>query len=82
MNPDPRRVALRAFLGKLCDVSSLGDQDDLFAGGFVNSLYLVSLLNFVQEEFSVVLDEEDFDMANFRSIQSVLDFVARKRGEA
>jgi len=65
LNPAPRQVALRAFLGKLCDVSALGDQDDLFAGGFVNSLYLVSLLNFVQAEFGVVLDEEDFDMANF-----------------
>lgn len=82
MNPDSRQVALRAFLGNLCEVSTLGDQDDLFAGGFVNSLYLVSLLNFVQGEFGVVLDEEDFDMANFRSIQAVLDFVARKRGEA
>ncbi len=82
MSQASRQVALRAFLGSLCDVSALGDQDDLFAGGFVNSLYLVSLLNFVQGEFGVVLDEEDFDMANFRSIRAVLDFVARKRGEA
>ena len=74
--------AVRSFLGRLCNVELLGDQDEIFAGGFVNSLYLVQLLTFVQEEFGVSLEEDDFDMANFRSLQAVADFVARKRGEA
>lgn len=74
------RAAVRTFLQNLCDVQRLGDDDDIFAGGFVNSLYLVQLLQFVQADLGVALDEDDYDMANFRSIAAVADFVARKRG--
>ncbi len=72
---------VRTFLGSLCNLEGLGDEDDLFAGGFVNSLYLAQLLAFVQGEFDLELAEDDYDMANFRSLRAVADFVARKRGE-
>lgn len=73
--------AVREFLAGLCDVSELSDQDSIFADGFVNSLYLVQLLTFIQEQFAVVLDEDDYDMANFGSIEMIAKFVAHKRGE-
>ena len=72
--------AVRGFLAGLCDVATLKDDDDIFAGGFVNSLYLVQLLNFVQSEFSIELDEDDYDMDNFRSLEAIEAFVAAKRG--
>ena len=77
---NPTGAAVRGFLKTLCRVEGLGDDDDIFAGGFVNSLYLVQLLAFVQREFGIALDEDDYDMANFRSIRALSDFVARKRG--
>lgn len=73
------RAAVRSFLAGLCDVSRLGDTDDIFSGGFVNSLYLVQLLNFVQKECAVLIEEDDYDMDNFRSVAAVAEFVARKR---
>ena len=79
---NPTGAAVRGFLKTLCRVEGLGDDDDIFAGGFVNSLYLVQLLAFVQREFEVTLDEDDYDMANFRSLRAISDFVARKRAGA
>ncbi len=72
--------AVREFLAGLCDVATLKDDDDIFAGGFVNSLYLVQLLNFVQSEFFIELNEDDYDMDNFRSIEAIEAFVTAKRG--
>ncbi len=77
---DEVNKAVREFLAGLCDVTTLKDDDDIFTGGFVNSLYLVQLLNFVQSEFSIELDEDDYDMDNFRSIEAIEAFVAAKRG--
>jgi methoxymalonate biosynthesis acyl carrier protein len=74
------RADVRNFLTQICTVDQFSDDDDIFAGGFVNSLYLAQLLNFVQTKFGVVLDEDDYDMANFRSIAAIDDFVARKKG--
>lgn len=79
---NPTGAAVRGFLMTLCRVEGLGDDDDIFAGGFVNSLYLVQLLAFVQREFAITLDEDDYDMANFRSLRAIADFVARKRAGA
>ena len=73
-------ASVRRFLQSLCSVDQLSDDDELFAGGFVNSLYLVQLLTFVQGEFGITLDEDDFDMANFRSLGAIAAFVDRKRG--
>ncbi|MBQ7569243.1 acyl carrier protein [bacterium] len=71
--------AVRGFLAGLCDVDSLSDDDDIFAGGFVNSLYLVQMLNFIQSEFSIELDEDDYDMANFRSLNAIETFINEKQ---
>ena len=71
--------AVRGFLAGLCDVDSLGDDDDIFAGGFVNSLYLVQLLTFIQEKFAIELDEDDYDMNNFRSLKAIEAFIAGKK---
>jgi methoxymalonate biosynthesis acyl carrier protein len=76
------KAAVRAFLGKLCSVDQCADDDNIFADGFVNSLYLVQLLQFVQKNCQVTIEEDDFDMANFISIQAIADFVARKQGSA
>ena len=73
------KTSLRGFLANLCDADKLGDDDDIFAGGFVNSLYLVQMLAFIQSEFSIELGEDDYDMNNFRSISAAASFVERKR---
>ena len=73
------KQAVKEFLAGLCEVEALSDDDDIFAGGFVNSLYLVQLLNFVQSKFGVELDEDDYDMANFRSLNAIEGFVNAKK---
>lgn len=73
------KTAVRAFLGTLCRVDGIGDDDDIFADGFVNSLYLVQVLAFVQKTFSVTVEDDDLDMANFRTLQAIADFVGRKK---
>lgn len=77
---DTTRTAVRAFLERICSVDQFTDDDNVFAGGFVNSLYLVQLLQFVQKECGVTIEEDDYDMANFCSVQAIADFVARKKG--
>ena len=76
------KTAVRGFLGTLCTLDGIGDDDDIFAQGFVNSLYLVQVLAFVQKEFAVTIEDDDLDMANFRSLRAMAEFVARKRAGA
>ena len=69
---------LRAlFMGAVGDVPEPGE--DYFASGRVNSLFALQLVLFVERRFGLVVEPEDLDLANFRSITAIASFIAAKR---
>jgi methoxymalonate biosynthesis acyl carrier protein len=73
------KTKIRGFLGRICDVKALGDSDDIFERGFVNSLYALQLVGFVEKEFEVPVEDGDLELDNFRSVEAMVSFVERKR---
>ncbi len=57
------------------------DENDIFKLGLVNSLFAMKLLTFVEKTFSVVVENDDINIANFNSIENILKLINRKRGE-
>jgi methoxymalonate biosynthesis acyl carrier protein len=80
------KTRTRAFMSRHFKGQTVEDHDDIFALGFVNSLFAIQLVRFVEQEFDVTVDNEDLDVDNFRSIDAVAGFVHSKtaaaRGEA
>ena len=74
----PDRV--REFLGQYFRQELLDDDEDMFAAGYVNSLFAMQLILFLEAEFAVTVDDDDLDLDNFRSIARIAGFIARKRG--
>lgn len=73
------RSGIRRFLGRICDTSDLADDDDIFARGFINSLHAIQLVGFVEKRLGGKLRNDELDIRNFRSIDAILEFVARRR---
>lgn len=61
------------------DDVSFSDEDNIFQMGFVNSLFAMKLLNFVQQEFEIEIDDSDIDLKNFSSINNVINLIKSKR---
>ena len=78
MNDVQSRV--KAFLSRFFRQHDLQPDEDIFALGFVNSLLAMQLVNFIEKEFGVTVEDEDLDLANFRSLAAIDALVARKRG--
>ncbi len=76
------KAQIRDFLGKFFRNHELGDDEDIFALGFVNSLLAIQLVTFIEKEFAVTIADEDLDMDNFRTLNAIDNLVARKRAEA
>jgi acyl carrier protein len=57
----------------------VGDEDDIFELGLVDSLFGMELVAFVEDEFSVVVESQDLDIRNFVSIAALTQFVESKR---
>jgi acyl carrier protein len=57
---------------------ALGDDDNFFELGFVDSSFAMQLVLFVEEEFKIIVTDEDLDLINFSTINRVAQFVERK----
>ena len=73
------RARIRAHLARFSrDEAWLGSHD-LFAGGVIDSMMAVELVAFLEKAFSITVDDDDLDLANFRSVEGMLRLVERKR---
>lgn len=72
---------IRQFLTRFFRNREVGDDEDIFALGFVNSLLAMQLVNFLEKEFGIQVADEDLDLDNFRSITAMATLVERKSAQ-
>ncbi|MEO8971481.1 MAG: acyl carrier protein [Ktedonobacteraceae bacterium] len=75
------RSKVHAFLGRFFQNFALQDNQDIFALGFVNSLFAMQLVMFVESEFAISVDNEDLDIDNFRTVNAIVLLIERKGAE-
>ena len=73
---------IREFVSRFVRGHELGDGEDIFATGFVNSMFAMQLVQFVETTFGVTVESDDLDIDNFRSINAIAALVERKQGAA
>lgn len=77
MTTDAIRETTKSFLAQFIAVD-IDDEEDLFASGLVNSLFAMQLVLFVEKKFSIKVENEDLDYANFRTLNAIVGFIQRK----
>lgn len=77
---DPSQVkeTVRNFINNSINIDGLGDDDNLFESGIVNSLFAVQLMTFVERKFGVEIGTDDLEIENFKSVKATAAFIARK----
>lgn len=75
---EENKVKIKAFLSRHIKNQDLQDDVDIFASGFVNSLFAMQLVLFLEGEFGIELGQEDLKLDNFRSIIALADLIERK----
>lgn len=69
---------IRGFLSRFFRKHELKDDEDIFALGFVNSLFAMQLVMFLEKEFQIKVDNKDLDLENFKTIDTIANFVKGK----
>ncbi len=69
---------LHTFIAQFFANVELQDDEDIFELGFINSLFAMQLVLFVENECGIIVESEDLDIANFRSINAIAHLVERK----
>ena len=73
------KQTIRTFIGRFIRTTALGDEDDMFEMGFLNSLFFMQLVLWMEKTFEIAVLPEDMEIANFYSIDAISRFVGRKR---
>lgn len=69
---------IRNFISRFFRNYNLRDDEDIFSLGFVNSMFAMQLVQFVETEFGVEVESDDLELDNFRSINAIAALVERK----
>jgi len=67
------------YLARFFPGQTLKEDEDIFSLGFVNSMFAMQLVTFVEQTFDVTIENEDLELDNFRSIAALSNLVAKKR---
>ena len=71
---------LKDFIIKYSQVEKDKIQNDsmFMEGGFLDSLGFMALISYMEEEFQIKVSDEDLMAENFKSINTLSDFIERK----
>ena len=75
------KARLQTFLAGYLPNHDLLDDQDIFSLGFINSLFAMQLVLFVEKEFQIEVDNEDLDVDNFRTVNAIVALVERKHAQ-
>jgi acyl carrier protein len=72
---------IRGFITSAFKGTQLDDRDDIFAKGYVNSLFAMELVLLVERDFGIEVTDDDLDLKNFRSVDAMTRFVLSKNSQ-
>ena len=77
-----RKEKIRDFI--ICNLMAfddeieLADGDNIFQLGYINSLFAMKLLTFVESEFGITIENGEMDIKNFSSVNNIARLVELK----
>lgn len=73
------RQFIEANLVVFEDEAEFTDSDNIFEMGFVNSLFAMKLVSYIEQEFTIEVDNEDLEISNFNSVDRIVGYVENKK---
>ena len=77
------KVQLRHFIQRTFPLahqqSNFNDAQSLLSSGIVDSLGVLDLVTYIEDEFAVVIADDDLVAENFESIERMAEFIEAKQ---
>ena len=69
---------IETFIRNVIKDDRLTEEDNFYDVGYVNSLFSIQLITFLEKTFSFTIEQADMDIENFCSINAISAFVESK----
>ena len=78
-NNGDARAAIRGWLQQnVTGGRDVANDEPLIENGVMTSLQTVELVTFLEEEFGIIIEDEEFDEENFASVDAIANLVDGK----
>lgn len=57
--------------------AEIGESQDIFSLGFVNSLFAMELVMFIEKEFAITIPNDELRIDNFRTANAMAELIDR-----
>lgn len=74
------KTKIKDFLSRFFRGHELKDDEDIFSLGFVNSLFAMQLVLFLEDEFNISVENNELEPDTFRTINQMMQLVENKAG--
>lgn len=82
MSVEENKTLIKNFLRRAFRDYDLQDNEDIFSLGFVNSLFAMELVMFVEKTFSITIEDEDLTIENFSTVNNIASLIEHKAGHS
>lgn len=72
------QTIVRPFIERFIGGEELKDTDNIFEMGYVNSMFAMQLVQFIETEFGIAVENDDLNIDNFNTVEHIRDFILRK----
>ncbi|WJV65568.1 phosphopantetheine-binding protein [Pectobacteriaceae bacterium CE70] len=69
---------LKDFLSQHIHDVDIQDDDNIFTQGWVNSIFALQLVNFVEKNFAITVQNQELDIENFNTINHLFRYISHK----
>ncbi len=79
-----RKQMIKEYIEENMDafiVDEIQDDENIFEKGFVQSIFAVQLLSFIESTFNVSISDDDIQLTNFSTINNIDKLIAKTKGE-
>jgi len=73
------KIRIANFINGFLTDHHVGDDEDIFDAGYVNSLFVMQLVLMVEREFGIEVADTDLEIGNFNTVNAIANFVVRKQ---
>ncbi len=74
---DSLRKFIESNMNVFDDDVELNDDTNIFTSGFVNSIFAMRLLNFLESEYNLEVPDDEIVLTNFSSIDAMHSLVSK-----
>lgn len=66
---------IREFITSRYPQTRIADDEDIFSLGFINSLFAMELVMFIEKTFAITISNSDLQIQNFRTVNAMVALV-------